>query len=210
MMARPLIITDCDEVILHMVAPFRAWLAREHDIAFAMTSNDFSQAMRHNATGAMLDHPEIWDLLGRFFDSEMPSQTPIAGAVESLTALGEHADVVCLTNLEHHRNAARTAQLAGHDLPLRVFTNQGPKGPAIRAILDEYAPSRAVFIDDIAQHHGSAADITPHIARLHLCGEPEMAPHIPCAFTQGHAHARIDDWAGALPWLTAQLHGDEQ
>lgn len=207
-MARPLIITDCDEVILHMVAPFRGWLAEQHDIAFTMNSNDFSRSMRHNATGQMLDHPEIWQLLGQFFDTEMGRQHPIAGAIESLTALGEHADVVCLTNLEHHRNEARRQQLAGHNLPLRVFTNQGPKGPAIRAILDEYQPSRAVFIDDIAQHHGSAADITPHVARLHLCGEPEMAPHIPCAFTQGHAHARIDDWAGALPWLMAQIHGD--
>ncbi|MFT2520559.1 hypothetical protein ACMWQB_30585, partial [Escherichia coli] len=81
------------------------------------------------------------------------------------------------------------------------------KGPAIRAILDEYRPSRAVFIDDLAQHHGSASEVTPDIARLHLCGEPLLAPHITCAFTQGHAHARIDDWANALPWLTARLHG---
>lgn len=207
---RPLIITDCDEVILHMVAPFRAWLAEEHDVAFTMAGNDFSKAMRRNDTGELLDPAEVWRLLGLFFDHEMPRQKPIAGAIESLTALSEHADVVCLTNLEHHRNAARTLQLAQHNLPLRVFTNQGPKGPAIRAILDEYTPSRAVFIDDIADHHGSAFNLTPQIGRLHLCGEPEMAPHITCAFQAGHAHARIDDWAGALPWLKAQLHGDEQ
>ncbi|WP_343613599.1 HAD family hydrolase [Novosphingobium sp.] len=207
MAARPLIITDCDEVILHMVAPFRTWLAQEHDVAFVMNGNDFSKSMSRK--GEMLSQAEMWDLLGRFFDTEMPRQNPIAGAVEALTALGEHADVVCLTNLEHHRNEARTLQLAQHNLPLRVFTNQGPKGPAIRAILEEYAPSRAVFIDDIAQHHDSAFQITPQIGRLHLCGEPEMAPHITCAFQAGHAHARIDDWAGALPWLKAQLHGED-
>jgi hypothetical protein len=210
MMKRPLIITDCDEVILHMVAPFRGWLADRHDIAFTMKGNDFSKSMRRLSDDKLLDQAEIWRLLGLFFDEGMDLQSPIAGAVESLTALGEHADVVCLTNLEHHRNEARTAQLAKHNLPLRVFTNQGPKGPAIRKILDEYAPSRAVFIDDIAQHHGSAADLTPEIARLHLCGEPEMAPHITCAHIQGHAHARIDDWAGALPWLMTQIHGDKQ
>lgn len=210
MMARPLIITDCDEVILHMVVPFRGWLAARHDIVFTMNGNDFSRSMRRRDSDKLLDQAEMWRLLGLFFDEGMPLQNPIAGAIESLTALGEHADVVCLTNLEHHRNEARTQQLAGHGLPLRVYTNQGPKGPAIRAILDEYRPSRAVFIDDIAQHHGSAADVTPQIARLHLCGEPEMAPHISCAHQQGHAHARIDDWAGALPWLMTQLHGDEQ
>lgn len=206
-MARPLIITDCDEVILHMVAPFRTWLGEQHGIVFTMNGNDFSNSMTRN--GEIIGQTEMWQLLSLFFDTEMPRQNPIAGAIESLTTLSEHADVVCLTNLEHHRNEARTLQLASHNLPLRVFTNQGPKGPAIRAILDEYAPTRAVFIDDIAQHHGSAAQLTPHIARLHLCGEPEMAPHIPCAHRQGHAHARIDDWAGALPWLTAQLHGDK-
>ena len=27
-MSRPLIVTDCDEVLLHMVVPFRDWLTR--------------------------------------------------------------------------------------------------------------------------------------------------------------------------------------
>jgi hypothetical protein len=204
---RPLIITDCDEVILHMVAPFRTWLAQEHGVAFVMNGNDFAKSMSRN--GELLEPAEMWHLLGAFFDTEMPRQNPIAGAIESLSELAEHADVVCLTNLEHHRNEARTLQLAEHGLPLKVFTNQGPKGPAIRAILEEYAPSRAVFIDDIAVHHGSAFELTPQVTRLHLCGEPEMAPHITCAFQAGHAHARIDDWAGALPWLKAQLHGED-
>ena len=115
-----------------------------------------------------------------------------------MTALGEHADVVVLTNLQDHRQETRTRQLADHGLNLRVFTNQGPKGPALQAILDEYQPSRAIFIDDLAQHHGSVAEIAPHVTRLHLCGEPMIAPHIACAHKAGHADARIDDWAGGL------------
>ena len=31
-MKRPLLITDCDEVLLHMVAPFGQWLDEAHDI----------------------------------------------------------------------------------------------------------------------------------------------------------------------------------
>ena len=31
-MKRPLVITDCDEVLLHMVRHFRDWLAAEHAI----------------------------------------------------------------------------------------------------------------------------------------------------------------------------------
>ena len=111
-----------------------------------------------------------------------------------------------LTNLLDHRQETRTRQLADHGLGLRVFTNQGPKGPKLKAILEEYQPSRAIFIDDLAFHHGSAAEVTPDIARLHLCGEPLLAPHITCAHEAGHADARIDDWASALPWLLARLH----
>ena len=69
------------------------------------------------------------------------------------------------------------------------------------------APSRVVFIDDLAPHHASAAAVLPDSARLHFCGEPAVAPGIPCAFEAGHAHARIDTWAQALPWLLETLHG---
>ena len=83
----------------------------------------------------------------------------------------------------------------------------GPKGEALRRIVEEYAPSRAIFIDDIANHHASAAGILPDISRLHFCGEPTVAPHIPCALQAGHAHARLDTWAEALPWVLETLHG---
>ncbi len=209
-MSRPLIISDCDEVLLHMVAPFRDWLAETQGITFTMNGNDFARSMRRVGSDEPLGQEEMWRLLGRFFDTEMSRQTPIAGALNAMRTISEHADVVILTNLEHHRQQARTIQLADHGLPIRVFTNQGPKGPAIRAILDEYQPARAVFIDDIADHHGSAASETPHVTRLHLCGEPLLAPHIPCAHIQGHAHARIDDWATALPWLLAKIHGEDE
>ena len=85
---------------------------------------------------------------------------------------------------------------------------QGPKGPALKAILDEYAPSRAVFIDDLPQHHHSAAEVVPEVRRLHLCGEPSLAGRIACAHKAGDAHARIDNWAEALPWLLEQLDAE--
>jgi hypothetical protein len=135
----------------------------------------------------------------------MHRQSPVAGMIEAMTALREHADVVVLTNLMDHRQQARTRQLAEHGLDLRVFTNQGPKGPALKAILDEYRPSRAIFIDDLAQHHGSVAEVAPDVGRLHLCAEPMLAPHISCAHQAGHAHARIDSWADALPWLLGRI-----
>jgi len=206
-MSRPLVISDCDEVLLHMVAPFRDWLADAHGITFSLTGQNFVQSMR-DAGGQPVAAEQVWPLLTSFFTTEMARQYPIAGSVDSINRLAQDADVVVLTNLGDDHQAARTRQLLDHGLNLRVFTNLGPKGPALKRILDEYKPSRAVFIDDIAQHHGSVAELAPHVHRLHLCGEPQLAPHIACAHAAGHAHARIDDWAGALPWLLDRLHGD--
>jgi len=206
-MVRPLIISDCDEVLLHMVAPFRDWLDEAHGIDFSMSGNDFGKALTHRNSGELVEGPEIWRLLNLFFDTEMPRQQPIAGAVAAMNTLAQQADVVILTNLMDHRLEHRTEQLRNHGIHARVYTNQGPKGPALQAILDEYQPSHAVFIDDLPQHHDSVKEVAPHVTRLHLCGEPLLAPHIACAHELGHAHARIDDWGNALPWLLNRLNG---
>jgi hypothetical protein len=174
-----------------------------------MGGGEFHRAMAYVESGDPVPLEEIWRLLNLFFDTEMHRQSPVPGVVEAVAALREQADVVVLTNLKDFRQEARTRQLAGHGIDLRVFTNQGPKGPALKAILDEYRPSRAIFIDDLSQHHGSAAELVPHVGRLHLCAEPLLAPHIDCAHRAGHAHARIDDWSRALPWLLERLNAEE-
>ena len=204
-MSRPLIISDCDEVLLYMVSPFRDWLDETQGVEFRMNGNDFSQALRWQETGEILAPDDIWRMLGKFFDTEMHRQSPIPGAIEGINELGEQADVVILTNLVDKRQQMRTEQLADHGLNARVFTNQGPKGPALQRILDEYNPSKAIFIDDLAQHHRSARETIGQITTLHLCGEPMLAPHIDCAHSSGHADARIDTWEHALPWLKDEL-----
>ncbi|MGV3511207.1 MAG: HAD family hydrolase [Novosphingobium sp.] len=209
MSSRPLIVSDCDEVLLHMVAPFRDWLGESQGVTFKMDSADFSKAMRYSKDGELVPPEQIWSLLNKFFDTEMYRQQAIAGAVAGINAVGQDADVVILTNLNDHRRDMRARQLADVGINARVFTNQGPKGPALKAILDEYNPSRALFIDDLPQHHDSVSQLTPDVIRLHLCGEPLLAPHIDCAHQAGHAHARIDDWEAALPWILEQIHGED-
>lgn len=208
-MSRPLIVSDCDEVLLHMLAHFRDFVDEEHAVDFLWEGGSFANSMRSRESGAILSDEEMWRLLNLFFDTEMDRQTPIPGAVEAIGTLAEQANVVVLTNLKDHRMERRALQLAGHGIRARVFTNQGPKGPALKAILEEYRPSRAIFIDDIAQHHASVAEDAGHVGRLHFVGEPAIAPHVSCAFTAGHAHARIDNWAEALPWLLERLQEED-
>lgn len=207
-MSKPLVISDCDEVLLHMVAHFKDWLEESQGVRFELKGNNFATAMRWEKTGEPLEQQDIWRFLGGFFDTEMHRQLPIEGAVAGINRVAEDADVVILTNLNDERQQRRAQQLADYGIHARVFTNQGPKGPALKAILDEYAPSKAIFIDDLPQHHESAADTVPNISRLHMCGEPMIAPHIDCAHEKGHAHARIDRWSDALPWLLEEIERD--
>ena len=208
--SRPLVVTDCDEVLLHMVRHFRDWLDEAHEIDFVLDGNPFAQAFRRRGSDMALDDAEKWRYLNNFFDSEMHRQTAIDGAAAAMAELSREADVVVLTNLADHYRDSRTSQLRDHGIEARVFTNQGPKGHALKRIVEEFAPSRAIFIDDIANHHASAAEVLPDVTRLHFCGEPTVAPHIPCAHRAGHAHARLDSWAEALPWLLENLHGDRR
>jgi hypothetical protein len=207
---RPLVITDCDEVLLHMVRHFREWLDEEHEVDFVLEGQAFRDSMRHRGQTEPMSEEEMWTFLDLFFETEMHRQEPIAGAVQAINELQREADVVILTNLPDKRNAARGRQLLGLGIEARVFTNQGPKGGALARIVEEFGANRAVFIDDIAVHHQSALEHVPHVHRLHFCGEPAISPHVPCAHSAGHAHARIDTWDEALPWLLETLHGDKR
>ena len=202
---RPLVVCDCDEVLLHMVTHFRDWLGESQGVDFSLDTGNFAEALHYRDTGAALLPDEIWRLLGLFFDGEMHRQRPIEGAVDAINTLARHADVVILTNLVDERREARAQQLAAHGIDARVFTNQGPKGPALARIVDEYRPTRTFFIDDLAQHHRSAKETLPSITTLHLCGETRLSKHITCAHRSGHADARIDNWDEALPWLLDRM-----
>ncbi len=206
-MSRPLIISDCDEVLLHMVVHFKDWLEASQGVNFSLDGANFGEALRWQDSGELLEAMDVWKMLGRFFDTEMDSQLPIAGAVESINALSEHADIVILTNLVDKRRDMRAEQLEKVGIKAPVFTNQGPKGPALEKIVAEFAPSQAFFIDDLPQHHLSVFETVPHVKRLHMCGEPMIAGSIDCAHKAGHAHARIDRWSDALPWLLEHLDG---
>lgn len=201
-MTRPLIITDCDEVLLHMVVPFRQWLDETHNVHFDMRERGFAEALRHKDSGDVLERDRVWALLVGFFDTQMHRQRPIAGAVEALTRLATIADIVVLTNIGERHHQLRVEQLAAHGLNLPVHWNHGGKGPPLAAIVAQRQPSVALFIDDLAEHHASVADHAPAIWRLHMVGEPEIAAHVP---TAPAAHARIDDWTTAERWITQRL-----
>jgi FMN phosphatase YigB (HAD superfamily) len=201
-MTRPLLITDCDEVLLHMVSHFKTWLLEAHDCDFAI-ERAFAEPLTRN--GVALARDDIWALLDGFFRTEMDRQTLVPGARAALAHLETQADIVVLTNLGHHFNEARATQLLGHGIAHRVVTNQGGKGDPVARLVAEFSPSVTVFVDDLGQHHASVAKAAPDTWRLHMIAEPIMAAVTPPA---PNAHARIDDWAEAVPWIEARFAGE--
>jgi hypothetical protein len=202
---RPLLICDCDEVLLHMVRHFGVWLGEAHAIDFDLTHHDWSRAMRRR-DGVPLSAEEMWGYLDGFFPGQMARQTLVPGAREALAVLAGQADIVILTNLKDHCRDHRIAQLDRHGIAHRVECNQGGKGRPVARLVEEYAPSVAIFVDDLAQHHESVARAAPQVHRLHMVSEPALAAFVP---TAPHAHARIDCWREAQRWIDARFAAGE-
>ena len=201
-MSRPLLVTDCDEVLLHMVRHFGAWLAEAHAVDFHPIGGEFAGALRRQSGGEPLPPEEVWPLLDSFFHSEMDRQTPVPGAIEALERIAAVAEVVILTNLQDWCHTGRVAQLERHGIRHLVICNQGGKGRAVAALAAELRPPALVFVDDLPVHHASVAKYVPEAWRLHLVAEPSIAASIPPAPA---AHARIDDWEEAADWIMARL-----
>lgn len=201
-MSRPLVITDCDEVLLHMVVPFAEWVDAEHGVIFRIEDASFAGALKRKECGTPLEAAEVWPLLDAFFRHEMARQYPIAGALEAMAAIGEHADIVVLTNVGPDHQQARAQQLAALGLNAPVIGSRGGKGEPVRRLIEQYRPSAALFIDDLAGHHHSVALEAPDVWRLHMVGEPAIADKIAAS---AHAHVRIDPWAAAQDWVLARL-----
>ncbi|MEP3225225.1 MAG: HAD family hydrolase [Parasphingorhabdus sp.] len=195
---KPLLISDCDEVLLHMVVPFREWLDAEKHIHFDLESGDFVDALRHKHDGSLVAREDVWPMLKEFFNGEMHRQGAINGAVEAINKISEAANVVILTNLLDDRRDARAAQLRAVGIDFPVYCNQGGKGEPLANIVAEYNPSVAVFVDDLGHQHSSVAKHAPDVWRLHMVGEPILAKHIQ---TNPAAHERIDQWPQAIDWI---------
>ena len=200
-MNRPLLITDCDEVLLNMVAHFADWVDEAHGLSFNLHADSFQGALR-DAGGRPLPEDRIWPLLDGFFRTEMRRQNIVPGAAEALAALAAEADIVVLTNIGDEHEAGRIEQLNRFEIRHRVLCNRGGKGRPVRELIDEMAPSAVVFVDDLSVHHESVANHAPEVWRLHMIAEPRLAaPTPPAPF----AHARIDDWDQAVPWVLDRL-----
>lgn len=201
MSGRPLFVTDCDEVLLHMVSHFADWVGEAHDLTFDLSAPGFRDALR-GPDGEPVEAERVWPLLDGFFASEMHRQNVVPGAVEALARIADHADIVILTNIGDEYEAGRVEQLERFDIRHRVLCNRGGKGRPVLELIETMEPSAAVFVDDLAVHHESVSIHAPQVWRLHMVAEPRLAAHTP---PSPHAHVRIDAWDEAVPWILERL-----
>jgi hypothetical protein len=204
MSGRPLFVTDCDEVILHMVSHFADWVAEAHGLSFDLSAPGFRDALR-GADGRPVEADRVWPLLDGFFAGEMHRQNLVPGAAEALAEIADHAEIVILTNIGGEYEAGRVEQLGRFDIRHRVLCNRGGKGRPVIELVEAMGPSAAVFVDDLAVHHETVATHAPQVWRLHMIAEPRLAAHTPPA---PHAHARIDSWEEAVPWILDRLRSE--
>lgn len=195
---KPLLICDCDEVLLHMVRHFGVWLGETHDIDFSVGDGELTQCMTRRDGSPAPSREEMWGMLDQFFPAEMGRQTLVPHAREALGRLAESADIVILTNLADHARQPRMDQLARFGIVHRVETNQGGKGTPVARLVADHGNPVTVFVDDLAVHHESVSRHAPQVHRLHMISEPALAPTVPAAPA---AHARIDDWREAERWI---------
>lgn len=199
---RPLVICDVDEVIVHFTRDFEDYIGL-HGLWLDTSSFALNGNIRHRESNAPAPEAQVAELIGSFFDTRTRNMQEIDGAVASLLEIGKVADVVLLTNLPHTAGDHRRENLRNHGLPYPVVTNSGPKGPAIRNLVDR-GGRPVVFIDDSPSYLASAHDYAPEVHLIHFLHDDRFARHIE---PLGYVSLRTASWDEARPHVMKLIGG---
>ena len=197
---RPLVICDCDGVIVEFVAPFRNYL---HDHGYGLNLRSFALAgnVFERCTGRALEQAEIPALVDGFFADRVEACVPVAGVVDAFAALQAHVDIIILSNVPAAQRDRRHAALRGYGIDVPVIANSGLKGEAVAQLIAGH-DQPAIFIDDLPPHHTAVAQSAAHVHRIHFVAESEVRPLLPPA---KDAHHRIDEWSVALAHILRHI-----
>jgi hypothetical protein len=170
---RPLIICDVDDVVVHFLRGFDAYLAT-HDHVLEPSSFAFQGNVLHVHSRIEMPEETIIKLIDDFFVEMTEHLEAIDGAVDSLLSLSEDASVVMLTNLPHHARDKRIRNLQKLGLTFPVITNSGPKGPAIKDLSNRTTGPK-VFVDDSPNFVRSSFDHAPEVKIVHFLHDERFA-----------------------------------
>ncbi len=193
---RPLLVVDCDEVLVE----FAAHLARFADgvgVEMRLERYELEGAFRDRASGRVLPFAEAIGLIDRFFREECLAQRAIEGAAAALARLSEIAQVVVLTNVPRHAREDRIENLAALGMPYPLVENAGGKGRALAWLAAKAGVgpgTPGVFVDDSPSQIASAARRAAGLSRVQFRGSDYVRDVLPRAL---EAEAEPASWAEA-------------
>lgn len=200
---KPLIVSDCDEVLMQFIAGLEIYLETQGlwlDLQnYALTGN-----IKRRDTNEAVAAPDVPDLLKNFFASSTHALIPVPGAAAALAALSDRAQVVVLTNVPAADKETRAQNLAAHGMDYPVIANKGLKGGAVKR-LAELVEAPVIFLDDIPHNIASVATAHAPTHRVHFIADPRLAKLLG---PSEHSHFHATDWTDARRFIEERLAED--
>ncbi len=198
--ARPLYVTDADEVIVSFARPLEEFLGKQ---GMRLELRDYRLVgnVHYVSTGEAVERETLFRLIDDFFAAEVDRQPLVAGAAEALATLGQTGQVVILTNVPGAYRQRRSDAFRQLGIHAPVIANNGLKGVPVQALADR-VKAPVVFIDDIELHIRAVADSVPHSYRIHFIADTRLAAVTPQA---PMSHHRASDWSDILDAIGRHL-----
>jgi hypothetical protein len=187
---RPLIITDADEVLVRFGVGMEEFLAAQ-GLYYDWSAFHFEGTIRRSSDDLAIPNHAVADIREKFLDDCVADLPPVFGASDALRRLSDHAQIVVLTNIPHSARDARRAGLTRLGMDYPIVTNVGGKGHAVRDIARR-VDARAVFVDDLPEHHESVALHAEDVHRIHFIEDPRLENLVGPAH---HSHFRAETWS---------------
>ncbi len=198
----PLIICDCDEVLLLFIDGLSAFLEGE---GFRLDLDSFRihGNVKEAATGAIAPNETVSALLKGFYDRPSHDLAAAPGAAQTLDSLARRSQVVVLTNVSPEAKPMREANLAARGMTYPVIANHGLKGAAVAA-LAERVGRPVFFLDDIPHNLASVKAAVPECLCVHFIADPRLAGLLDQAPGSDY---RARDWDDIGRFIAARLPG---
>lgn len=198
--ARPLLISDADEVLLAFMVALERYLEAEA-LYFDWSSFALSGNIRRRDDDSAVSWEAVKEHLERFFARHAHEMEPVAGAAPALAALAERLQIVVLSNVPLAQLEVRRRSLADHGMDYPLIANIGSKGPPVRYLAERIA-APLFFLDDIPRNHSSVARDAARVHRIHLIADRRLAELLG---TAEDCHYRAPDWPAARAFIEARL-----
>ena len=186
---RALLVCDVDEVVVHFIKGLESYLAELNlwldPASFALNGN-----IKSIGDNKPVPTAQVGEILTSFFKLKTHELEPIGGAVDALNQLRNEMQIILLSNLPHDAYDARMVNMKNIGLDIPLITNEGGKGPAVKA-LTHTLNAELFFIDDIPQYLTSVAESCPQANLIHFAHDERFAKHAPDI---GFEHFKTRNW----------------